>query len=78
MSASPELGCVEVEDRRGQVYTLPLMNITEARQVLPPSGRTPAGAPTLLLVNSAMVTLSVPFRIIKEVRVDSKVVWCVS
>lgn len=68
-------GVVTVVDRLGSTYVFPDMNADEVRRVLPESGRIPASAPCLMLLNATMAVLSIPLRNVAKVLIADEEVW---
>lgn len=65
------LGLVTITTTQGSAYTFADMDLDELRRVLPESGRVPQDQPTLTLMNVSIAVLSLPFRIVKSVRVGT-------
>jgi hypothetical protein len=72
---SGERDTVYVVTREEAEYVFPDMVIDELRKVLPETGRFQETMPSLMMVNVSTAVLSLPFRIIKEVRVGDEVLW---
>lgn len=67
---------VEVTTRGGDVYRMPAMDVEMLQKVLPKgSNRAPEGMSTLALVNASMSVLSIPFQIVKTIRVGEEEWW---
>lgn len=74
---SSSLVSVEVETKNGNVYRFPAMDGDALKSVLPKGKRIEPSAsqPTLAMVNASFAVLSIPFRIIKAVRVNGDEWW---
>jgi hypothetical protein len=60
----------------GDRYTFPAMDTSALAVVIPKgSNRIPEGTPTLALVNASFSVLSIPFNIIKAIRVEGEPWW---
>lgn len=68
-----ELGDVTLETIEGAVYAFPNMNIKALRDKLPEPGARPPSC--LVMVNVSVAALTVPFRILKAVKVGEEVLW---
>ena len=68
-------GTVCVVTREGAEYTFPDMVVGELKLVLPETGRFKDTMPSLMMVNVSMSVLTIPFRVIKEIRVGDEVLW---
>jgi len=66
---------VEVETALGAVYSFPDMSMKSLEAVVPPSGRVPESITFLMFYNYSGAMLSVPIRLVKEVRVGEKILW---
>ena len=60
-------GTVYIKTLEGADYTFPDVDLSELLRVLPSTGRIPANAPTLTLVNASSAVMSIPFRIIQSI-----------
>lgn len=69
------LETVTVVTEQGSVYHFPDMSRKSLVEVLPPSGRIPESVTHLMLFNYSSAMLSVPFRIVREVRIGEEVLW---
>lgn len=68
-------GNVKVETFEEDIYLFPNMNITILKSMLPENGRRPEAMPALIMVNADMATITIPFRIIETISVDTEVLW---
>jgi len=77
-ATSSSLISVEVETKNGDIYHFPAMDGDAIKNVLPKGKREESSMsqPTLALVNASFSVLSIPFRIIKVIKVDGKEWWC--
>lgn len=67
---------VEVFTKHGDHHKFPAMGRRALEVVVPKgSNRTPAGTPTLALVNASLAVLSIPFNTIKSIKVDGEAWW---
>ena len=66
---------VVVETLQGSRYVFPDMNRENVVSVLPPSGRVPESVTFLMFYNYSGSVMSLPIRIVKEVRVGEEVLW---
>ncbi len=66
---------VEVETKQGSRYVYPDVSLDSIKQGLPESGRIPKDVTFLMFYNYSGATLSIPFHIVKEVRVGEDVLW---
>ena len=71
---SSSLGLVEIETKEGDIYMFPAMDKKVLEEILPKEELS-ASAPTLAMVNASFSVLSIPFRIIKTVKVDGAAWW---
>lgn len=69
------LETVTVVTLQGAEYSYPDMDRKSVALALPPSGRIPESVTHLMLFNYSAAMLSVPFRIVREVRVGEEVLW---
>lgn len=69
------LETVTVVTKQGSEYCYPDMCRKSLEAALPPSGRIPESVTHLMLFNYSAAMLSVPFRIVREVRVGEEVLW---
>lgn len=75
-SPNDELVTVEVTTKYGDHYVFPAMGKKALQTVVPKgSNRTPAGTPTLALINASFSVLSIPFNIIRSIKVDEEAWW---
>lgn len=79
-STSPQedsgvLSEVEIETHQGSKYVFPDMKWESLAFALPPSGRVPESMSVLTLCNYSGACLTLPFRIVKEVRVGKAILW---
>lgn len=70
-----ERDTVYVVTHEGAEYVFPDMVIDELRKVLPETGRFKETMPSLMMVNVSTAVLTLPFRVIKEIRVGDDVLW---
>ena len=63
-------GTVYITTLEGADYVFPDVNLSELLKVLPSTGRIPANAPTLTLVNVSAAVVSIPFRIIRSISAE--------
>lgn len=66
---------VEVETKQGSKYVYPDVSRESIELGLPESGRVPEDMTFLMFYNYSGSTLSIPFHIVKEVRVGEDVLW---
>jgi hypothetical protein len=74
-TAAKDLVEVEVETTQGSKYVFPDMSLENMKKVLPSSGRIPESVTFLMFYNYSGSVLSIPFRIVKEVRVGGTILW---
>jgi hypothetical protein len=70
-----KLESVVVTTKTGAIYRFPDMPRDELERVLPESGRINSSMPALMMVNASVSVLTIPFRIIKTIRVGEEVLW---
>ena len=75
LSGNAVCGVVTITDKVGSHYEFPDVNVSELKRVLPESGRVPANAPCLTVINVAMAVLSVPLRNVERVCVGEEELW---
>ena len=74
--SNDSFGTVVIETLDGESYRFPVMNVSLLKRMLPENGRRVESAPCLVLVNAAVATLSIPFRVIGKIEVEgSEVLW---
>lgn len=79
MTEQVRLEPVEITTRGGDVYRMPAMDVEMLQKVLPKgSVGAPAGMSTLALVNASMSVLSIPFQIVKSIKVGDEEWWACS
>lgn len=66
---------VEIVTRQGARYVFPDMNADNLSSVLPPTGRVPDSISYLMLYNYSGAVVSIPIRIVEQVRVGEEVLW---
>lgn len=75
-AAKSDLGVLEIQTKKGDLYYFPAMSWEAVKQVLPNNKEEPAiSQPMLALVNASYSVLSIPFRIVKTISFDGKQVW---
>ena len=76
MTEQVHLEPVEITTLGGDVYRMPAMDVDMLQQVLPKGlNRIPSGMTTLALVNASIAVLSIPFQIVKTIRVGEEEWW---
>lgn len=67
---------VEAVTKLGDRYIFPAMGMSALQSVVPKgSNRVPSGTPTLALVNASYAVISIPFAIIKTIKIDEEIWW---
>lgn len=75
-SSDGTLVTIEVETRMGDKYSFPAMDKEALGKILPKgSNRIPESTPALAMVNTSYAVLSIPFSIIKAIRVEGESWW---
>lgn len=75
-TADDKLVTVEAVTKIGDRYVFPAMGLSALQAVVPKgANRIPNGTPTLALVNASFSVMSIPFAIIRTIKVDGEIWW---